>query len=238
MTSLSIGATRRRRLATRLLSAVSLLTGLLGLIGFAHTPAGKPLLSWLARTAGCPVDLEGGDAAQVEAFRQQQGQRVRGLQLERARPALGFTLGVTTREHVVARLGGAIDCAWSRQQTVLRCNDQGLRLAGGVPLADLHLQFNVDGRLVAVDAWHAPLAADQALDRLSQRRAQLDQEVGAFTDSEHPMDANTLAQAPLRRTAVAYRYRNYVARISATNLGARGVRVREQYQWFAPTTGT
>jgi hypothetical protein len=37
---------------------------------------------------------------------------------------------------------------------------------------------------------------------------------------------------PFRRAAIEFRYEDYVARVSATNLGSRGVRVREQYQWL------
>lgn len=238
MSTLSLGATRRVRVAKRLASIGFVCAALLGAIGFAHTPAGRPMLMWLASTAGCPVDLSGGDAATVEAFRVRQGARKLGLTSERSRPALGFTLGATTREQAAAQLGGAAQCTWSRQRTVLKCVDSGLRVAHGTPIADLHLQFDTAGVLVAVDAFHAATAADLALAQLARRQQELDALVGAYTDRDGPMSAQELAQGNLRHTGIEYRYRNYVARISATNFGARGVRLREQYQWFANATGT
>lgn len=192
------------------------------------------MLMWLASAAGCPVSLDGGDAATVESYRLEQAVRMRGEFVEKSRPALGFDLGVTTRDQVLAQLGGAASCDWSRERTVLRCVDQGVRIAAGVPIADLFIQFNLDGVLVAVDAMHEEVGAVRALARLDERQTQLDAAVGPLTARTGVSDSAQLAGSNLRRSAIEYRYRNYLARISATNFGDRGVRVREQYQWISP----
>jgi hypothetical protein len=40
-----------------------------------------------------------------------------------------------------------------------------------------------------------------------------------------------LEDARFRRAAFEYRYREYLAKLSVTNFGGRGIKVREQYQW-------
>lgn len=223
-------ASRVRRAATWLGWSVLALSTLTGLIGFAHTPAGRPLLQWLASTAGCPVSLDAGDPVVVEAFRQRQLAARRGDTTERSRPALHFELGQTTRAAALNAMGGAAHCEWTREQTVLRCVDAGVRLADGAQIADLYLQFDSSGVLVALDAMHAELDADTALQRLQQRRTELDQRVGPATHQQGVVSAQALMEGPLRHNAIEYRYRGYVARVSAINMGSRGVRLREQYQ--------
>lgn len=235
-------STRSRILGKRWARALVVATvagsTLLGLIGFAHTPVGQPLLQWLASTAGCPITLDAGDPELVEAFRQQQLQRLRGHATEASRPALGFQLGQTTRDDAVRWIGGGAACAWTRERTVLRCIDAGVRLEGGEQIADLYLQFNADGLLVAVDAMHAELDLEVAQARLKARKAELDQRVGPPTHQVGLDGLATLTQGALRRSAVEYRYRGYVARVSALHVGRRGVRLREQYQALLQPTGT
>jgi hypothetical protein len=219
------------------ITIVSLST-LLGLIAFAHTPSGRPLLHWLARNAGCPITLDGGDPIAVEAFRQEQLKRLRGSVAEASRPALGFELGRATRDDVLRWVGGDASCTWAREQTVLRCVDAGLRLRGGEQIADLYLQFNARGVLVAVDAMHAELDLGVARARLRVRKTELDQRVGPATHESGLDNFDALTQGPLRRAAIEYRYRGYVARVSAMHLGRRGVRLREHYQALVEPAGT
>src|SRR5678816_2230761 len=86
-----------RRVKRAVLGTGATLTLLTGLIGFMHTPAGRPMLHWLAGRAGCPVgghlEPEARDAAILEAR-----QVFKGDAPAASHQALVFTLGETTRE--------------------------------------------------------------------------------------------------------------------------------------------
>jgi hypothetical protein len=202
---------------------------LVGLIGFAHTEAGKPLLHWLANAAGCPVDFEGGDPARVEAFRVHALQQRDGKVVARTHPALNFELGRTTRSEVQQWVSAqGADCSTTRKGSVLSCArvSQGQQL----PLEDLHFQFDAEQRLVAVDLFRPQGCGRDAVVHLRELQDQLAERVGPATQVRGTLSADYLARA-YRRAAIEYRYDHYTAQISATNLGARGIRVREQYQW-------
>ncbi len=199
----------------------------------AHTEAGKPLLHWMAKAAGCPVDLEGGDPAEVEAFRVQQLKQQMGDERATSHPALVFYLGVSTRDDVRAwATRVAADCKQTRKGSVLSCSAP----AGPneLPIEDLHLQFDATDRLVAVDLFRSQGCEQDAVRHLQRLSRQLGERVGPATKTRGELNTDYLADS-YRRAAFEYRYRDYRAQISATNLGARGIRVREQYQWAPPS---
>jgi hypothetical protein len=213
-----------------LLGAAAFSLSAIGLIGFAHTEAGRPLLQFIASSAGCPVDLEGGDPARVEAFRAEQMRELQGALAPKSRPALGFELGAARRADVEAwaKTVGA-DCSLQRKGSVMSC--RGVTASNAPAINDLHLQFDEHDRLVAVDAFRAESCENDAVLHLQRTSADLEQRVGAATRVDGKLTSAYLAK-DYRRSAFSYHYEGYVARISATNLGARGVRVREQYQWL------
>jgi hypothetical protein len=59
-------------------------------IGALHLPVARPLLALVAKTAGCPVDLKGGDPVALERFRIENLRQRAGDTRARSAPALGF----------------------------------------------------------------------------------------------------------------------------------------------------
>jgi hypothetical protein len=212
------------------------------LIGFAHTPAGRPLLNALRGAPGCPVDLSQGDPAVLEAHRIAALELRRGEQREASSPALGFELGRTHKADVLARMkAGGVSCEAMRGGSALRCTALPASFStGGAPaIDDLHAQFDASDRLVAIDLFRAGSSSDHALRWLGTLSRELGTQVGQPTASRGARTATELNQY-LGRAVVEYRYRGYVAQLSAFNVGKRGVLVREQYQWLpapAPHAG-
>lgn len=210
--------------------------GFVALIGFMHTDLGRPLLHLFAKAAGCPVDLEGANPAKVEAYRVERLRERSGAAEARSPAALDFELGRSTRAEVThwAERTGA-RCTETRRGSVLHCS------LGATPktlaIEDLHLQFDAEHRLVAVDLFRAESCAEDAVVHVNAVNGALTERVGPATSRQGELDAEFL-QKPYRRAAFEYRYKDYRATVSATNLNARGIRVREQYQWAPPLNPT
>ncbi len=204
-----------------------------GLMLVAHTDVGRPLLHWMAKSAGCPVDLDGGDPVKAEAFRIDVLKRQAAQAAASSHPAAGFVLGQTTRadvENWAMRVGA--QCSDERKGSVMSC--RLLEALDELRIEDMHLQFDAQARLVAVDLFRAQSCGADAVSHLRKVGAELTDEVGPATAVRGRLSPQYLSQA-YRRAAYEYRYRDYRAQISATNLGSRGIRVREQYQWAPPS---
>jgi hypothetical protein len=205
-------------------------------IGVAHTPWGRPLLqlpllSALARHAGCPVGHI--EPAAFEKVRQQKLQGDVGTAVAAAHPALGFTLGQTRRSAVEqwAKTQKA-SCKAGFVASVLEC--ENVTSPGSAPISHLRLQFDGAERLVSVDLFRAS-SDDQALVlRFQELARELDASVGPATSSVGTPTLAFMKQSPLQTVVTTYGYRDYVASAMLLNLGKRGLRLREQYQWLPP----
>ncbi|MEO7329302.1 MAG: hypothetical protein ABI193_12030 [Minicystis sp.] len=116
-----------RALKRALVSIAALGLSCTGVMGFAHTKAGRPLLALMGHGAakdGCPFGYDvAASPEQKEAARQRFAASHAGASRASQRPALGFTLDGTTREEVrawassrgitckVPRSGPDLDCA-------------------------------------------------------------------------------------------------------------------------------
>jgi hypothetical protein len=200
------------------------------LIGFAHTPAGKPVLHWLAAQAGCPASFANADPVRVEAYRVKQLRAHAGTQRAQAAPALGFELGVTSRAQVDTWVSAnALQCESQRQGSVLQC--QNIEQGAAAPIANLHLQFDQASKLVAVDVQRAEVCGSSAVAHLRQLQARLERSVGPATSHRGRLDASYLDGQRFANSATEFRYQDYLAKLSASHLHAAGITVREQYQW-------
>lgn len=212
-----------------------------GLVGFAHTEAGRPILAWLSGhgvTGGCPLGLDQVDPAAAEAYRVKQLDKSDGKVAARSSRAMGFALGSTTRADVGLWIGAhAATCEAARAGAVLKCSAYAPVVGGAREATDLYLQFDRDDRLVAIDVMHLPTAADAAVRTFVAATAALEQDVGPATAARGEVEAGWLGGGAMRHAAREFRYAGYVATVSATNTGKAGVRVREQYQW-APQTAS
>jgi hypothetical protein len=209
---------------------------LTAVIGVAHTPWGRPLLrlpllSALASHAGCPVGSI--EPAAFEKVRQTKLQGDVGTASAGAHPALGFTLGQTRRSAVEqwAKAQRA-SCKAGLVASVLEC--ENVTVVGGAPISHLRLQFDATERLVALDLFRAS-PDDQALvSRFQELGRELDASVGPATSSLGTPTLAFMKQSPLQTVVRTYGYRDYVASALLLNLGRRGLRLREQYQWLPP----
>jgi hypothetical protein len=206
-------------------------------IGALHLPFARPLLTLLAQTAGCPVDLEGGDPEALERFRVDELRTRAGASAPRATPALGFELGASSRTEVLAWLGAsAHHCKPIAQGSALDC--QNVTSAGEPAIASLYARFDADDKLVALDLFREGDSAEDALAHFARIDRTLTERVGPRTEVRGELDAAHLAAGRYRRVASEFRYSSYVAALSAMNFGTRGVRVRETYQYLPSTHGS
>ena len=204
--------------------------GFFALVGVAHTDLGRPLLGLLRGVPGCPVLHGPADPARAESFRVSQLSRRTGIEPAKSRQALGFELGKTARP-AVATWADSVGASCQHSGTSLRCF--GFRETSGAPrLDDVLFQFDPAGALVAVDVLRAPSDARQALAYLEELASKLERDVGPATSEVGEQSTSYLEGQRLRRRALEFGYRDYVARASATSFGARGVRIREQYQFM------
>jgi hypothetical protein len=205
-------------------------------IGVAHTPWGRPLLklpllSALAQHAGCPVGSI--EPAAFEEVRRTKLEGELGGAAAGAHPALGFTLGQTRRSGVEEWIAAhRATCKAGLVASVLEC--ENVTAAGSAPISHLRLQFDGEERLVAVDLFRQS-SDDQALvQRFQELGRELDASVGPATRSVGTPTLAFMKASPLQTVVRSYGYRDYVASAMLVNLGKRGLRLREQYQWLAP----
>ncbi|HEY6728442.1 MAG TPA: hypothetical protein VI197_30740 [Polyangiaceae bacterium] len=210
-----------------LLGTVATGVALTGLVAFAHTPWGQPVLSWLADAAGCPIALDHADPSKVEAFRRERLAARDGTVAARTPVAGQFTLGTNRRAEVAHELRQhGYACTDARGGSAITC-DAGPESA--------HLQFDAQQRLVAVDWMTEHASAAHALRELVTLRDELRTRVGPETRSFGTPSTAHVTPERLRRTAFEYRYAGYVAKLSVTNIGGeRGYLLRQQFQWLPP----
>jgi hypothetical protein len=202
-----------------------------GLIGFAHTPAGRPLLGWLATAAGCPMPNGKATPTQREAFRRDGLLRAGAATPAAARPALGFELEATTLADARAwAAGSGASCAVEEDGAALRCHDVSAPAVGGAAgerIDDLLLSFGPDGRLVAVDAMRRGLRPDVAGEAIAALARKLERDAGPSAGGSEKPPA--LGDGKLGQASVRFRFSNYAVDLSATSLPWSGVMLREQY---------
>lgn len=198
----------------------------IGLVGALHLPAGRPILAWIGM--GCPLRAspEATEAARIESAR-----AARGSAAAPVRPALGFDLGKTTREEIAAwALQRGVSCSESQQGTIMKCeNVPSLALdLSGPSIDDLTFGFEPSRQtLVTVTTLRSRLDSAGAEKAMRKIAADLSEKLGAGRAVGEPT-AEYLAAGPMHTALVEYRFTNYLADVSATNLGPR-VAVREHY---------
>jgi hypothetical protein len=86
--------------------------------------------------------------------------------------------------------------------------------------------------LVSVDLFRAG-GDDQALvTRFHALGRELEQRVGPATERVGTPTLSFMRAGSLRTAVQTFGYRDYVAKAMLLNLGKRGLRLREQYQWL------
>jgi hypothetical protein len=150
-----------------------------------------------------------------------------------AHPALGFTLGQTRRADVESWAAAQqTHCQAGFVTSVLECED--VASPGAPKISHLRLQFDAQQRLVSVDLFRSAGAAKDLVGRFVALANQLDASVGPATSSTGTPSVAFMLKTPLQTVVRSYAYKDYVANAMLLNLGKRGLRLREQYQWLPP----
>jgi hypothetical protein len=132
------------------------------------------------------------------------------------RPAFGFELERSTRADVMAwSKGSAVDCdvvAMGRRMVCV-LND-----------GELSMRFDAEGRLVGAESRRILRDRDDAMAELTQATAHVAAVVGDATDV-----VESDCSRAFQRTESSFSYAGYNATIALTNLGSRGLQLRERY---------
>ncbi|MEP7122825.1 MAG: hypothetical protein ABJE95_18005 [Byssovorax sp.] len=223
------------RLRIKLAVGISLVALPTALLGFAHTPAGRPLLARLGGSrGGCPVGASV-TPAQLEAQRAAAMAPLRGLVVAPSRPALGLSIDKSTPAEVRAwatELG--MQCEAGLIQSAVRC--EGAVAAGAI--RDVYARFDEAERLVALDVFRAGATGALAAARFEERQRLLASDLGPPSDTSGEATAAYLEAGPLRRAAIAYRFRDFAADVSVINQASSGVVLREQYRSIPTRSGS
>jgi hypothetical protein len=150
------------------------------------------------------------------------------------RPALGFTLDVTTRAQVQTWASEhGVTCTPISGGATLECADVPAALlpAGenSLGLATAWFSFPFDDKLEIVKTMrHAP-DAESVIAALDDEQTTLTAKAGAPVVRDGDLDAEHLAIGQLRQAHVEFQFQNYRATVRATNMGARGYMMSEMY---------
>jgi len=116
-----------------------------------------------------------------------------------------------------------------------RCSNAKTCVARRAENSPLGLQF--DGqRGVSVDLFRSP-ALRRIGRALSCARQSAHGSVGPGDEQHRHALGPFMLKTPLQTVVRSYAYRDYVASAMLLNLGKRGLRLREQYQWLPPARG-
>jgi hypothetical protein len=229
----------RARAARRPVIGASIAVALGGLLWLGHGALRRGAVG----KGGCPFSAPA-FPEQAEALRARAMLPLRGEGIAPARSALGFTLGATTRGEVsdwAARQGVA--CAPEQGANALRCT--GVPAAGpeeaGAPGEDgtgnLYALFDPSGRLVALDVMRESSPVETVARRFDVVRRRLASSLGPPSASWGEATAAYLGARPLRQAAAQFRFADFAADVTATNLAGRGVVLREQYRSIPAAPG-
>lgn len=196
-----------------------------------HTRAGRSLLG----ASGCPWEK----APSAERLEEQRVKSVAALNTTStraratARPAFGFELDKSTRAEVTAwgtRRGAS--CTEELKGSALRCEslDKSLSPESGVAIHDAYFRFDPRGVLVGVDLMRDGTDGEKAAAVLETVTKRVSDAAGPPSAVQGTASPAHLGGGYLNRAASEFRFADYAADVSATNLGEQGVVVREQYR--------
>ncbi|MES1174447.1 MAG: hypothetical protein ABUL62_08960 [Myxococcales bacterium] len=203
--------------------------GLTLIVGLLHTPLGRPLLAKLG--VGCPVQASPED---TERARLESARATQGTEASPAQPALGFALDRMTAKDALAWADrNHVDCSEQRAGSLLSCKDVPASALGGRGsgnVNELQLVFSpTNKRLVNIATTQYGLAAKDAAAQMSAVVSGLEDQLGKPTRELGQRTADYLDSAPYKTALVRYRFSDYQADVTATNIPGKGTMLREHY---------
>ena len=198
-------------------------------MGLLHTPLGRPLLARLG--VGCPVQASPED---VDRARLESAHATQGTEASPAQPALGFVLDQMTMKDVLAWADREhVSCDDTRSGSILTCKNVpngalGGRAGGSID--ELEMAFSATSKkLVNIATTQYGLEGNVAAAQMSRVVTSLEGQLGKPTREAGERSGSYLESAPLRTALVRYRFTDYQADVTATNLPGKGTMLREHY---------
>lgn len=207
-----------------------------GVVGFAHTEAGRGLLRYLPSPgSACPLGYdqslgtEQRDVIRASLLAPQAGEAPAG-----SRDVLAFSLGETSREQITAWIAEqGVECEAVEAGNAFRCQDvPASSIARPTAATSLLLRFSAAGTLVTVDASFRGEDPEVAATHARQQSASLRSSMGPHASQKGEFSASYLSKGALATAGVEFRFSDVRANVSATNLGRGRYLARESYQAF------
>ena len=206
------------------LAASALVTGL---IGFAHTPAGRPLLAFLpGASVACPVpaEIRNLTPAQRDANHRRAVQVLRGSEAAVSHPGIAIRLGATRDELASWASTNGAKCEDQRSGLEVRCtNVPAMSTSAGendrVRVDALTFGFDVEGHLVSTLAMQSTSSPDAAAQAVRSRANELTQQAGPVTSHIGETTPEYLASGTLRQARAEFKFSDYHASVAAMNMG-------------------
>ena len=195
--------------------------------GLAHTRAGRALFGEKCPWEGAPPSAE-----RLEDFRAKNALKLKSTARATARPAFGFVLDQSTKADVTA--WGSRVAATCREEiggAALRCEstNRPIGAENEIPIRDAFFRFDPRGVLVGVDLMRDGTDGEKAAAMLTTLTDRVSRAAGPPATVQGTASPAHLA-GYMNRAATEFRFADYAADVSATNLGDEGVVVREQYR--------
>jgi hypothetical protein len=229
----------RRPIVRALVGLGGVLALFVGVMGFAHTRAGRPLLALIGRAVhpgSCPLGYDRKvTPRQREEAASHWAASHRGTAPAPSRPALGFALGQTRRADVLAAMAAhGVDCGPGAAADLVCRQVPPLVLSdtSGGPARELWFTFGARDQLlslVALSRDSRPRAISEAFSLVT---AQVTRAAGPPTNQGGEAGPAYLAAGALRQSSAEFRYSNYYALARATNMG-NGYLLTEEYRTLA-----
>jgi len=205
--------------------------------GVAWVCLTTPALKYASRILRGQCPIEHATAAQLEQARQRAIQTTSASGKAPKRFALGFALGETRTEQLLAwAKHHQLNCTSLREGTLLRCSnvqatalpqDGQQRIQGAFDVLSLATSPE-NGTLINITALRLRRGRDEARKYFEQRRLALAQHLGQPSFIALSKYDATHA-GPYATSSLEYRFSDYFVEVSSTNMPGRGTVIREHY---------
>jgi hypothetical protein len=225
-------------------AVLALGTTFTAVVGFAHTPRGKPLLALMGRSMGSHEAAKGGKCpfgydvkespVAKEAARRQFATSHAGADRAQTRPAFGFELDKTTRADITSWAEAHdIKCVVPKAGSDLDCSDVP---AGALPdretgigLHSLWLTFGLEDTLTSAVGVRRDTSVELISSTFKRVTNDVSREAGPAAKLQG--DPAMLSSGALYQASAEYRFRNYFVVARATNMGrVQGFVMTEEYR--------
>jgi len=229
----------KRPIVRALVGLGGLLALFVGVMGFAHTRAGRPLLALIGRAVhpgSCPLGYgRKATPRQREEAASRWAATHRGTRPAPSLPALGFALGHSRRADVLSAMAAhGVDCGPGAAADLVCRQVPAVALPGaaGGPARELWFTFGAHDQLLSLVALSRDSRPGAISDAFSLVTAQVTRAAGPPTHAGGEAGPAYLAAGALRQSSAEFRYSNYYALARATNMG-NGYLLTEEYRTVA-----